>query len=53
VPATASREGGAAAQGEVSGPDRDSRPNSPTRQLPTPAQVSNQKNSTVLLVNAS
>jgi hypothetical protein len=39
-------------RGETSGPDQDPRPNSFTRQLPTPAHESDQ-NSTVLLVNAS
>jgi hypothetical protein len=56
--------GGAAAQGggglgekgrlglgKVSGPKHESRPNSPTRQLPTPSQAPNQTNSTALLVN--
>jgi hypothetical protein len=37
--------------GKVSGPKHESRPNSPTRQLPTPSQAPNQKNSTALLVN--
>jgi hypothetical protein len=36
----------------VSGPDQEPRPNSLTRQLPTPAHKSNQ-NSIVLLVNAT
>jgi hypothetical protein len=35
----------------VSGPKQDLRPNTPTRRLPTPMQVPNQRNSTVLLVN--
>jgi hypothetical protein len=35
----------------VSGPNQDSRPISPTRQLPTPSQTPNQRNSTALLVN--
>jgi hypothetical protein len=42
-------EGGG--DGEANGPDRDSWPNSPTRQIPTPSQASNQRNSIVLLVN--
>jgi hypothetical protein len=37
--------------GKVSGPKHESRPNSPTRQLPTPSQAPNQTNSTALLVN--
>jgi hypothetical protein len=37
--------------GEVSGPNQDSWPNSPTRPLPTPLQAPNQRNSTALLVN--
>jgi hypothetical protein len=49
------KEGGlgerAARVREVSGPNQDSRPNSPTRQLPTPLQAPNQRNSTALLVN--
>jgi hypothetical protein len=36
----------------ISGPDRDPRPNSLSRLLPTPAHKSH-KNSTVLLMNAS
>jgi hypothetical protein len=36
----------------ISGPDRDPRPNSLSRLLPTPAHKSH-KNSTILLVNAS
>jgi hypothetical protein len=36
----------------ISGPDRDLRPNSLSRLLPTPAHKSH-KNSTILLVNAS
>jgi hypothetical protein len=43
--------GGRLGLGEVSGPNQDSRPNSPTRQLPTPLQAPNQRNSTALLVN--
>jgi hypothetical protein len=43
--------GGRLGLGEVSGPNQDSRPNSPTRQLPTPSQAPNQRNSTALLVN--
>jgi hypothetical protein len=35
----------------VSGPKQDSRPNTPTRRLPTPMQAPNQRNSTALLVN--
>jgi hypothetical protein len=35
----------------VSGPKQDSRPNTPTRRLPTPMQASNQRNYTALLVN--
>jgi hypothetical protein len=35
----------------VSGLKQDSRPNTPTRRLPTPMQAPNQRNSTALLVN--
>jgi hypothetical protein len=35
----------------VSGPKQDSRPNTPTRWLPTLMQAPNQRNSTALLVN--
>jgi hypothetical protein len=45
------REGAARVRG-ISGPDQEPRPNSLTRQLPTPAHESNQ-NSTVLLTNAT
>jgi hypothetical protein len=37
--------------GKVSGPNHESRPNSPTRQLLTRSQAPNQINSTALLVN--
>jgi hypothetical protein len=35
----------------VSGTKQNSRPNTPTRRLPTPMQAPNQRNSTALLVN--
>jgi hypothetical protein len=44
-------EGAARVRG-ISGPDQEPRPNSLTRQLPTPAHESNQ-NSTILLANAT
>jgi hypothetical protein len=57
------REGGGCTRGRelgeaaarvrgISGPDQEPRPNSLTRQLPTPAHESNQ-NSTILLANAT
>jgi hypothetical protein len=39
--------------GGTSGPDQEPQPNSFTRQPPTPQRMSQTKNSTVLLVNAS